>query len=164
MLQPRITANQLHSWDDWVLEDRLRKATEENRELAANLRREVETSTRRNAKTNKNKRALSDRDSVRDSEERGSSVPGRGNKRAKGENDIEKVSRFQLQIFFLVPAVFSLYLGLHLSISLHLLLSPFNALTTTSHPIQLTAHFHIPSWHASNALRVVPITHSIFLK
>lgn len=83
-----------NTWDDWVLEDRLRKATEENRELAANLRREVETSTRRNAKTNKNKRALSDRDSVRDSEERGSSVPGRGNKRSKGENDIEKEEAF----------------------------------------------------------------------
>ena len=86
------TADHSSRWDDWVLEDRLRKATEENRELAANLRREVEASARqKTAKPNKNKRALSDRGSVRDSEERGSSVPGRGNKRAKGENDIEKV-------------------------------------------------------------------------
>lgn len=81
-----------HSWDDWVLEDRLRKATEENRELAANLRREVEAAARqKNAKPTAKKRAMSDRSSVRDSEERGNSVPGRASKRARGETDIEKV-------------------------------------------------------------------------
>lgn len=37
------------------------------------------------------KRAMSDRSSVRDSEERGNSVSGRGSKRARGENDVEKV-------------------------------------------------------------------------
>ncbi|KAJ5988039.1 Chromatin modification-related protein eaf3 [Penicillium waksmanii] len=87
-----------NTWDDWVLEDRLRKATEENRELAANLRREVEASARqKTAKPNKNKRPLSDRGSVRDSEERGSSVPGRGNKRSKGETDIEKEEAFHIR-------------------------------------------------------------------
>lgn len=81
-----------HSWDDWVLEDRLRKATEENRELAANLRREVEAAARqKNAKPAAKKRAMSDRSSVRDSEERGNSVLGRASKRARGETDIEKV-------------------------------------------------------------------------
>lgn len=79
-------------WDDWVLEDRLRKATEENRELASNLRREVEASVRqKQVKPASKKRAMSDRSSVRDSEERGNSVPGRAGKRARGENDIEKV-------------------------------------------------------------------------
>ncbi|OQD68622.1 hypothetical protein PENDEC_c033G05028 [Penicillium decumbens] len=67
-----------NTWDDWVLEDRLRKATEENRELAANLRREVEASVRqKQIKPASKKRAMSDRSSVRDSEERGNSVPGR---------------------------------------------------------------------------------------
>ncbi|KAJ5298903.1 uncharacterized protein N7443_007023 [Penicillium atrosanguineum] len=80
------------SWDDWVLEDRLRKASDENRELASNLRRDVEQSARKQAKPTAKKRAMSDRSSVRDSEERGASVPGRGGKRARGENDIEKVS------------------------------------------------------------------------
>ncbi|KAF3387330.1 Chromatin modification-related protein eaf3 [Penicillium rolfsii] len=80
-----------NTWDDWVLEDRLRKATDENRELAANLRREVEAAARqKNAKPAAKKRAMSDRSSVRDSEERGNSVPGRASKRARGENDIEK--------------------------------------------------------------------------
>ena len=73
-----------------MLEDRLRKATEENRELATNIRREAEASLRaRNSKGNPKKRAMSDRSSMRDSEERGNSV-GRGNKRVR-ENDIEKV-------------------------------------------------------------------------
>ncbi|KAJ5160835.1 Chromatin modification-related protein eaf3 [Penicillium canariense] len=84
-----------NTWDDWVLEDRLRKATEENRELAANLRREVEAAARlKNAKPAAKKRAMSDRSSVRDSEERGNSVPGRGSKRARGETDIEKEETF----------------------------------------------------------------------
>ncbi|KAJ5585539.1 Chromatin modification-related protein eaf3 [Penicillium hispanicum] len=78
-----------NTWDDWVLEDRLRKATEENRELATNIRREAEASLRaKNARANPKKRAMSDRSSVRDSEERGGSV-GRANKRVR-ENDIEK--------------------------------------------------------------------------
>ncbi|KAF7720021.1 Uncharacterized protein PECH_008107 [Penicillium ucsense] len=84
-----------NTWDDWVLEDRLRKATEENRELAANLRREVEAAARqKNAKPTSKKRAMSERSSVRDSEERGNSVPGRASKRARGETDIEKEETF----------------------------------------------------------------------
>ncbi|KAJ5195375.1 Chromatin modification-related protein eaf3 [Penicillium cinerascens] len=84
-----------NTWDDWVLEDRLRKATEENRELASNLRREVEASVRqKQVKPASKKRAMSDRSSVRDSEERGNSVPGRAGKRARGENDIEKEESF----------------------------------------------------------------------
>ncbi|KAJ5320834.1 Chromatin modification-related protein eaf3 [Penicillium atrosanguineum] len=83
-----------NTWDDWVLEDRLRKASDENRELASNLRRDVEQSARKQAKPTAKKRAMSDRSSVRDSEERGASVPGRGGKRARGENDIEKEENF----------------------------------------------------------------------
>ncbi|KAJ6122405.1 Chromatin modification-related protein eaf3 [Penicillium capsulatum] len=85
-----------NTWDDWVLEDRLRKATDENRELAANIRREAEESVRaKSSKSGPKKRGTSERDSVRDSEERGNSVPGRGNKRARGDNDIESEEQFQ---------------------------------------------------------------------
>lgn len=85
-----------NTWDDWVLEDRLRKLTEDNRELANNLRREAEASFRlKNTKTTAKKRAGSDRDSVRDSEERGS-VPGRGTKRAR-DSEIEKEESFNLR-------------------------------------------------------------------
>lgn len=45
---------------------------------------------------------MSERSSVRDSEERGASVPGRGGKRARGENDIEKVSSHLLSASLLV--------------------------------------------------------------
>ncbi|KAJ5949244.1 Chromatin modification-related protein eaf3 [Penicillium verhagenii] len=79
-----------NTWDDWVLEDRLRKWSDENRELAANIRREAEASLRaKNMKPGTKKRAMSEHSSVRDSEERGNSVSGRGNKRAR-ENDIER--------------------------------------------------------------------------
>ncbi|KAJ5273399.1 hypothetical protein N7478_008524 [Penicillium angulare] len=82
-----------NTWDDWVLEDRLRKWTDENRELATNIRKEAEASLRgKNVKTpTSKKRAISEHSSVRDSEERGNSVSGRGNKRVR-ENDIERVS------------------------------------------------------------------------
>ncbi|KAJ5637697.1 Chromatin modification-related protein eaf3 [Penicillium lividum] len=80
-----------NTWDDWVLEDRLRKWSDENRELAANIRREAEASLRaKNVKPGTKKRAMSERSSVRDSEERGNSVSARGNKRVR-ENDIERV-------------------------------------------------------------------------
>ncbi|KAJ5962100.1 hypothetical protein N7501_007041 [Penicillium viridicatum] len=85
-----------NTWDDWVLEDRLRKHTEDNRELANNLRREAEASFRlKNTKVTAKKRAGSDRDSVRDSEE-GGSVPGRGTKRAR-DSEIEKEESFNIR-------------------------------------------------------------------
>jgi mortality factor 4-like protein 1 len=92
----------LNSWDDWVLEDRLRKHTEDNRELANNLRREAEASFRlKNTKVTAKKRAGSDRDSVRDSEERGASVPGRGTKRAR-DSEIEKVCNYHIKLLILI--------------------------------------------------------------
>ncbi|KAJ5138792.1 uncharacterized protein N7515_003640 [Penicillium bovifimosum] len=85
-----------NTWDDWVPEDRLRKLNDVNRELANNLRREAEASFRlKNAKPTGKKRAASDRDDVRDSEERGS-VPGRATKRAR-EMDIEKEETYLMR-------------------------------------------------------------------
>ncbi|KAF9888114.1 Esa1p-associated factor [Aspergillus nanangensis] len=84
-----------NTWDDWVPQDRLRKFTEENRELATTLRREAEAAFRQKntTKTSTKRRGGSDRSSARDSEERQMSVPGRGTKRGR-ENDIEKEDNF----------------------------------------------------------------------
>lgn len=76
-------------------QDRLRKLTDDNRELAANLRREATAAVTKAPpkSTGKTRRGQgSEFGSGRGSEERTSSVPagGRGTKRAR-DNDIEKV-------------------------------------------------------------------------
>lgn len=86
------------SWDDWVAQDRLRKFTEENKELAQDLKREMDDSRARAAPkstTSKKKTAGSDLSSARGSEERHSSLPvtGRGSKRGR-DNEIEKVGEY----------------------------------------------------------------------
>jgi hypothetical protein len=80
-----------------VPQDRLRKLTDDNRELAANLKRELTQpppprSAAKAATSKSRKGQGSDLGSGRGSEERHSSVPagGRGTKRGK-DNDIEKV-------------------------------------------------------------------------
>ena len=95
-----------HSWDDWVSHDRLRKLTEENKELAAALKKELDAQRQQMAATSKKgagakkksaaaARAASDISSVRGSEEphsAGHSAAGpRGQKRGR-ESDAEKVS------------------------------------------------------------------------
>jgi mortality factor 4-like protein 1 len=104
-----LTDKFIHSWDDWVPQDRLRKLTDDNRELANNLKRDlVQTQpTRTSAKpagsSRKGKGQGSDLGSGRGSEERHSSVPagGRGTKRGK-DNDVEKVGSFYFLVFHLV--------------------------------------------------------------
>lgn len=94
--RPADTDSISSSWDDWVPQDRLRKLTDDNRELAANLRRELTASApkvvpKSAAKTRRGQG--SEIGSGRGSEERLSSVPaagGRGSKRAR-DNEIEKV-------------------------------------------------------------------------
>lgn len=86
------------SWDDWVPHDRLRKFTEENKELAQDLKREMDDSRARAAPkstSTKKKTAGSDFSSARGSEERHSSLPvtGRGSKRGR-DTEIEKVGGF----------------------------------------------------------------------
>ncbi|EHY55430.1 mortality factor 4-like protein 1 [Exophiala dermatitidis NIH/UT8656] len=84
-----------NTWDDWVPQDRLRKLTDDNRELAANLKRELTASAPKVApkSTGKTRRGHgSEIGSGRGSEERTSSVPaagGRGSKRAR-DNEVEK--------------------------------------------------------------------------
>lgn len=74
------------------MDDRLRKLTDENRELAASLRRDVEAATRpKITKPTGKRRGGSDASSLRDSEERNSSTaPTRGTKRSR-DTDLEKV-------------------------------------------------------------------------
>lgn len=102
-----LTSKFINSWDDWVPQDRLRKLTDDNRELAANLKRDLvqpqptRTSTKPASSSRRGKGQGSDLGSGRGSEERHSSVPagGRGTKRGK-DNDVEKVSRGS---FYLLP-------------------------------------------------------------
>ncbi|OQV04804.1 RNA binding activity-knot of a chromodomain-containing protein [Cladophialophora immunda] len=82
-----------NTWDDWVPQDRLRKPTEDNRELAAHLRQQaiLKANPKMAGKTRRGQG--SEIGSGRGSEERTSSVPaagGRGSKRAR-DNDLEKV-------------------------------------------------------------------------
>ncbi len=85
------------SWDDWVLQDRLRKFTDDNKELAANLKRDlIQQSQPKSAfkpVQSRSRKQGSEFGSGRGSEERHSSVPAgaRGTKRGR-DNDIEKVS------------------------------------------------------------------------
>ena len=53
----------IHSWDDWVPQDRLRKLNDENKELAANLKKEMEESLRANTTTKASASATSKRKS-----------------------------------------------------------------------------------------------------
>lgn len=103
-----------HSWDDWVPQDRLRKLTDDNKELAANLRRELTQqlqpkSAPKPTATSKTRKQGSEFGSGRGSEERHSSVPagGRGTKRGR-DNDIEKVRlATSLPYYYLPPQPFA---------------------------------------------------------
>ena len=81
-----------HSWDDWVEEDRLRKLTPENRELANSLKHAVleqQRAARAQAQPTKKKQQTS----TRGSEERQTPVQAaqpRGQKRMR-DHDLEKV-------------------------------------------------------------------------
>ena len=79
------------SWDDWVPEDRLRKLSPENRELANNLRHEM-LAAQRAARAQPAPAKKKAQGSARGSEERQTSVSAapRGQKRVR-DNDLEKV-------------------------------------------------------------------------
>ncbi|KAF2460638.1 MRG-domain-containing protein [Lineolata rhizophorae] len=80
------------TWDDWVPQDRMRKLTEENKELAASLRREMEALRAKGPPHSTKKAARDAANSARASEDRHSSVttaPARGQKRNR-DYDIER--------------------------------------------------------------------------
>ncbi|MCJ1315582.1 Esa1p-associated factor [Xylographa vitiligo] len=84
-----------NTWDDWVSGDRVRKLTDENKELAQNLKKDLDALRKpapQKISSSKKKNAGSDLSSNRGSEERQSSAPatGRGQKRGR-DDEIEKV-------------------------------------------------------------------------
>lgn len=99
---PRRHANHFGRWDDWVSQERIRKLTDENKELAANLRKDMDA--QRRAASGKpslasatKKRGLGSEaagSSARGSEDRSSVAPPpppRGTKRAREIEGIDKV-------------------------------------------------------------------------
>jgi hypothetical protein len=91
-------------WDDWVPQDRVRKFTPENKELAAQLHNQMKALQQRKPVGKQNiKRGAngSDFSSARDSEERMGSVAatGRGGPRRNRDYDLEHVSRFDFFCF-----------------------------------------------------------------
>lgn len=92
-------------WDDWVAEDRLRKYNEENQELAANLFREArdqqkaESRAKKAANTSHKRKSTqgigSELASLRDSEDRSSSVAAPTRNKRQRDWDVEKVSTFR---------------------------------------------------------------------
>jgi len=90
-----------NSWDDWVPQDRVRKFTDENKELAAQLHNQMKMLQQKapksgpGAKPGKRGANGSDFSSARGSEERTGSVaaqPGRGGPRRNRDYDLEHVS------------------------------------------------------------------------
>ncbi|KAL9101435.1 MAG: hypothetical protein Q9163_003307 [Psora crenata] len=81
-----------NTWDDWVPADRLRKFTEENKQLAQSLKGQMDDLRRASApKSTKKKAAESDFSSTRDSEDRQLSIAGTGRGLKRGRDcDAEK--------------------------------------------------------------------------
>ncbi|KAF1962830.1 NuA4 histone acetyltransferase complex, Eaf3/MRG15 subunit [Byssothecium circinans] len=95
-----------NTWDDWVPEDRLRKLTQENRELANSLRHEV-LAAQRAARAQPAPSKKKTQGSTRGSEERqmsASAAGPRGQKRMR-DHDLEKEEVFQnkLAVRILMP-------------------------------------------------------------
>lgn len=94
-------ADQYHSWDEWVPQERLRKLTDDNKELANNLKKDMDAQRRaasgKPPSTSTKKRALGSdltNSSARGSEDRSSvaPMPPRGTKRGREIEGIDRVS------------------------------------------------------------------------
>ena len=92
----------LNRWDDWVPQERLRKLTEENKELATNLKKDMDAQRRaatgKPASTSTTKKRAYGSDltgsSARGSEDRSPAMPQvpRGTKRGREIEGVDKVS------------------------------------------------------------------------
>lgn len=100
-------ADQYHSWDEWVPQERLRKLTDDNKELANNLKKDMDAQRRaasgKPPSTSTKKRALGSdltNSSARGSEDRSSvaPMPPRGTKRGREIEGIDRVSAVFLLI------------------------------------------------------------------
>nr|POE66005.1 chromatin modification-related protein eaf3 [Quercus suber] len=98
-----------NTWDDWVPQERLRKFTDENKELATNLKKEMDSQRRATAPTGARNPTMSKRrqlgsdfagSSARGSEDRSSAAPppppahARGTKRGRELEGIDKEDEF----------------------------------------------------------------------
>jgi hypothetical protein len=98
-------------WDDWVPQERLRKFTDENKELASNLKKDMDAQRRAASKPltvqSSKKRVLGSdlASSARGSEDRSSVAPQapRGTKRGR---DVEGIDKVSLRIFYLAAGCF----------------------------------------------------------
>jgi mortality factor 4-like protein 1 len=100
------------SWDDWVPQDRVRKFTDENKELASQLMAQYkQLQSGKNKQPKKGgKTADSDFSSMRGSEERvtgGPAQSGRGPRRAR-DYELEHVSGYVSSYIFLSEALSTL--------------------------------------------------------
>jgi hypothetical protein len=125
-----VSANHVteNRWDDWVPQDRVRKFTDENKELAAQLHNQMKLLQQQKAPKSvgkgQGKRGANGSDfgsSARGSEERTGSVaaaPGRGGPRRNRDYDLEHVSKkvFFL-LYFIIVWVWSLQRSLLLAIA-----------------------------------------------
>lgn len=87
----------LHSWDDWVPQDRVRKFTDENKELAAQLHNQMKMLQQKAPKSVSKKGGRtngSDFSSARGSEERHASAAAQSSRgpRRNRDYDLENVS------------------------------------------------------------------------
>jgi mortality factor 4-like protein 1 len=93
-----VSNHVIEQWDDWVPQDRVRKFTDENKELAAQLHNQMKALQKqpKSGKKGQGGRANgSDFSSARGSEERTASVAaqsGRGGQRRARDYEIENVS------------------------------------------------------------------------
>jgi hypothetical protein len=109
-IQPYGSDGVIKQWDDWVPQDRVRKFTEENKELAAQLHQQMKSLQQRPPKsaTKRGGRANgSDFSSARGSEERHVAAQGGRGPRRNRDFDVETVSS---KITFLYSALFYLVL------------------------------------------------------
>lgn len=86
-----------NSWDDWVPQDRVRKFTDENKELAAQLHTQMRNLQRQSKGVGKNPKGTrangSEMGSGRGSEERNPSVAAQGSRQRRNRDyDLEPVS------------------------------------------------------------------------
>jgi mortality factor 4-like protein 1 len=84
-----------YSWDDWVPQDRLRKLTDENQELAKNLKKEMDVLRNQNRPAPKSIAGKRRGDgSSRASEERGLAVSGKKRGRDFESERVSNMSRY----------------------------------------------------------------------
>jgi len=92
-----------NTWDDWVLEDRIRKHTPDNVALAQELQAQFKTSQKPAKQMKKGVGKANGMESARGSEERGVSAATQGHRgpRRARDYELESVSSITVSNFFL---------------------------------------------------------------